>query len=53
MSHAHEIIEFEGVSTFHDLDGAPEELEGDIQEEKEEDEEDLDDHYTIFYFRHH
>jgi len=49
MSHAHEIIEVESVSTLHDFDGAPEELEGEIQEEdgeeeeEEEDEEDEDD----------
>jgi len=50
MSHAHEIIDVESVSTLHDFDGAPEELEGEIQEEdgeeeeeEEEDEEDEDD----------
>jgi len=37
MSYAHEIIEVECVFTFHDFDGAPEELEGEIQEQDEED----------------
>ena len=40
MAHAHEIIEVDSVSTLHDFDGAPEELEGEIQEDGEEEEED-------------
>ena len=39
MAHAHEIIEVDSVSTLHDFDGAPEELEGEIQEDGEEEEE--------------
>jgi len=38
MSHIREIIEVEGVSTLYDFDGAPEALEGKIQEEDEEEE---------------
>jgi len=32
MSHDHEIIEVEGVSTLHDLGGDPEELKGQDEE---------------------
>jgi len=38
MSHAHQIIEVEGVSTLHDLGGDGEELEEDEVEEEEEEE---------------
>jgi len=43
MSHAHQIIEVEGVSTLHDLGGDGEELEEDEVEEEEEEEDDDDD----------
>jgi len=46
MSHAHEIIEVEGVSTLHDLGGDTEELEGQEEEEEEEDNDD-DENYEV------
>jgi len=43
MSHAHEIIEDEGVSALHDLNDDAKQLKG--QEEEEEDNNEDDDNY--------